>query len=214
MHVIPPNGFPNVPSFAELDAIAKQIENLPTFTSNDRAFLEELPAFPSEDGERVLTATTSSGETSLSYEEVESELPENPSEDGTKVLTATTTSGETVLSWGNVESGENVVYSTTPVKIGKWLNKDMYRIVVNCGTLPNNETIKISFPNLANIDIAHVWGIMSTGSPIPFIYPSQGGIQTLTLYMDYTDNKIALVSNADYSATTGYVVIEYTNKSV
>lgn len=27
MHVIPPNGFPNVPSFADLDAIAKQIEN-------------------------------------------------------------------------------------------------------------------------------------------------------------------------------------------
>lgn len=55
-----------------LDAIAATIENLPTFTSNDRAFLEELPAFPTEDGTKVLTATTSSGETSLSYEEVES----------------------------------------------------------------------------------------------------------------------------------------------
>lgn len=27
MNVIPPNGFPNVPSFADLDAIAKPIEN-------------------------------------------------------------------------------------------------------------------------------------------------------------------------------------------
>lgn len=52
-----------------LDAVAQQIENLPTFTSNDRAFLEELPAFPSEDGSKVLTATTSDGETTLSYED-------------------------------------------------------------------------------------------------------------------------------------------------
>ena len=72
MHVIPPNGFPNVPSFADLDAIAKQIENMPTFTSNDRAFLEELPAFPIEDGIKVLTATTESGETVLSWETVDS----------------------------------------------------------------------------------------------------------------------------------------------
>lgn len=72
MHVIPPNGFPNVPSFADLDRIAKQIENMPTFTSDDRAFLSDLPSYPSEDGTKVLTATTKSGETSLSYEEVES----------------------------------------------------------------------------------------------------------------------------------------------
>ena len=108
MHVIPPNGFPNVPSFADLDAIAKQIENIPTFTSNDRAFLEELPAFPTEDGTKVLKATTSSGETTLSYGDVENELPENPTEDGTKVLTATTTSGTTVLSWENPSTGFNL----------------------------------------------------------------------------------------------------------
>ena len=62
MHVIPPNGFPNVPSFADLDAIAKQIENMPTFTSDDKSFLADLPSYPSEDGTKVLTATTTSGE--------------------------------------------------------------------------------------------------------------------------------------------------------
>lgn len=55
-----------------LDAIASAIEGLPTFTSNDRAFLEELPAFPSEDGKKALVATTESGTTSLNYEEIES----------------------------------------------------------------------------------------------------------------------------------------------
>ena len=127
MHVVPPNGFPNVPSFADLDRLAKQIENMPTFTSNDRAFLEELPSFPSEDGTKVLTATTESGETSLSYEEIENELPTNPSADGVKVLTATTESGETVLSWETPTTGI-VNYSTTEQNTGqKWIDgKDIY----------------------------------------------------------------------------------------
>lgn len=52
----------------QLDEIAQQIEDMPTFTSDDRAFLEDLPAYPSEDGTKVLTATTNDGETVLSYE--------------------------------------------------------------------------------------------------------------------------------------------------
>lgn len=58
----------------ELDAIAQQVGDLPTFTSDDRAFLEEVPAFPSEDGEKFLKATTADGETELSYSSIE--IPE------------------------------------------------------------------------------------------------------------------------------------------
>ena len=60
----------------ELDAIAQQIGDLPTFTSDDRAFLEAVPAFPAAEGKTVLTATTDDqGETELTYEtpEVEQE---------------------------------------------------------------------------------------------------------------------------------------------
>lgn len=56
---------------AQLNEIAQKVDDMPAFTSNDRAFLEELPGFPAEDGKKVLTATTESGETSLEYEEVE-----------------------------------------------------------------------------------------------------------------------------------------------
>lgn len=56
---------------AQLNEIAQKVDDMPTFTSNDRAFLEGLPGFPSEDGKKVLTATTESGETTLEYEEVE-----------------------------------------------------------------------------------------------------------------------------------------------
>lgn len=57
---------------AQLNEIAQKVDDMPTFTSNDRAFLEELPGFPIVDGKKVLTATTESGETSLTYEEQES----------------------------------------------------------------------------------------------------------------------------------------------
>ena len=57
---------------AQLNEIAQKVDDMPVFTSNDRAFLEELPGFPAADGKKVLTATTESGETSLAYEEQES----------------------------------------------------------------------------------------------------------------------------------------------
>ena len=68
----------------------------------------QLPEDPETDGVKVLTATTTSGETVKSWEDPESELPANPLTDGVKVLTATTTSGETVLSWEEPASGFNM----------------------------------------------------------------------------------------------------------
>lgn len=70
---VPANGWPQIKDLEKLDALAKEIDNLPIFTSDDRKFLEKLPSFPTEDGAKVLTATTSSGETVLSYEEGGSE---------------------------------------------------------------------------------------------------------------------------------------------
>lgn len=149
----PQNPFPsNSELLQKLDAVAKAIDDMPTFTSNDKSFLEELPAFPSSDGVKVLTATTESGETSLSYEEIENELPTEPTENGTKVLTATTESGETVLSWETQETGI-VDYSTTEQKTGKkWIDgRDIYFITINFGALPN-ATSKTVNHNIANID--------------------------------------------------------------
>ena len=96
---VPVNGWPQIKELEKLDALAKQIENMPTFTSADKAFLEDLPGYPDTDGTKMLTATTESGETSLSYEDIPEELPADPQSDGTRVLTATTSSGETVKSW-------------------------------------------------------------------------------------------------------------------
>lgn len=85
-----------------LDAIAQQIEDMPAYTSSDRAWLDE-------------------------WENKLPELPPDPETDGVKVLTATTTSGETVKSWEDSASG-GVNYSTTEQNTGiKWIdNKDIY----------------------------------------------------------------------------------------
>lgn len=129
---VPVNGWPQIKDLEKLDALAKSIDNMPTFTSNDKAFLEELPAFPLTDGKKALTATTSEGATSLAYEEIPAELPADPQSDGTRVLTATTSSGETVKSWEEIEES-GIQYSTTEQKTGqKWIDgKDIYVKVVN-----------------------------------------------------------------------------------
>lgn len=87
-----------------LDALAQQIEDMPAYTSSDRAWLDE-------------------------WESKLPELPADPATDGVKVLTATTASGETVKTWEEQESGGGVDYSTTEQDTGiKWIDgKSIYQ---------------------------------------------------------------------------------------
>ena len=88
-----------------LDAIAQQIEDMPAYTSSDRAWLDE-------------------------WENKLPELPEDPETDGVRVLTATTSEGETAKSWEEMQAGENQDYSVSPVEIGKWIDgSKLYRRV-------------------------------------------------------------------------------------
>lgn len=207
---VPANGWPQIKQLEELDAIAKQIDNIPTFTSNDKAFLTDLPAYPDTDGSKVLTATTFSGETNLSYEEIPNELPEDPATDGTKVLTATTTSGETVLSWEDPASG-GVNYSTTEQNTGlKWIDgKNIYQKTIDCGTLPNNSSITVNTPTIDTlVDIKGL--IISTIEPtsqriIPFV-----GGGTNDIRVDMTDGVVAIKTFSDWTLYTAYLTLWYT----
>ena len=197
----PQNPFPsNSELLQKLDSVAKAIDDMPTFTSNDKAFLNELPAFPSTDGVKVLTATTESGETSLSYEEIENELPAEPSADGVKVLTATTESGETVLSWETPESGL-INYSTTEQATGrKWIdNKDTYQIVISLDSslaVPSNTWTDtgITF----NVDtIVNAFAINNSGVFFSiFASPAQG--------------KLGILQTRNAQIDVDTIVIEYT----
>ncbi|MBR5279497.1 MAG: hypothetical protein IKU26_00820 [Clostridia bacterium] len=84
---VPVNGWPQIKDLdqvsgmlAELNELAEKIDAMPTYTSEDRAWLTE-------------------------WEEKLPELPEDPETDGVKVLTATTSEGETVKSWEEPASG-------------------------------------------------------------------------------------------------------------
>lgn len=158
---VPINGWPQIKDLEKLNAIASQIENMPTFTSDDRAFLEDLPSYPDTDGTKMLTATTTEGNTSLSYEDIPEELPTFPQSDGEKVLTATTTIGETVLSWESKSSAIN--YSTTEQATGqKWIDgKDIYCKVVEFET---SQTIKYNEWFASNIDATGVVNIVNSAA--------------------------------------------------
>lgn len=212
---VPANGWPQIKDLEKLDALAKQIDNLPTFTSNDRAFLADLPAYPVTDGKKVLTATTDSGDTSLSYEEIESELPAEPSADGVKVLTATTESGETVLSWDD-PAGGGLDYSTTEQNTGvKWIDgKNIYRIVVELGALPNATTKNVAH-NITNINewikiIAVANNTNNTsGISIPLVYDGNNASNNTRLAVN--DTNVVLETDTDRSSFNKcYAILFYT----
>lgn len=222
-NTFPPNPYPvNSELLKKLDDIAKSIDDMPTFTSNDKSFLEELPAFPSSDGVKVLTATTESGETSLSYEELESELPVNPTEDGTKVLTATTESGETVLSW---EESASAVFDFTGEVATGWIletGKELFiRKITNINAGTNSqERIQIgtdTFYDKAflifgwverNVDGTH------TKIPLPVSWPEQtNSLWQITVddttHKAYVDRRMptAVLQGASVTFFMGYTKI-------
>lgn len=134
---VPANGWPQIKDLEKLDAIAQAIENMPTFTSTDRDWMDE-------------------------WEQKLPELPADPETDGVKVLTATTTSGETTKSWEKPESG-SFDYSTTETNTGqKWIDgKDIYCKVVEFETA---QTIKYNEWFTSNIDAAGVANIVNSAA--------------------------------------------------
>lgn len=94
---VPANGWPQIKELEKLEALAKQIEDMPTFSSSDRAWLDE-------------------------WEAKLPELPEDPETDGVKVLKATTESGETVKSWGEPEIPIASASTLGGVKVGSGLS--------------------------------------------------------------------------------------------
>lgn len=140
----------------QLDEIAQRIDDMPTYTSEDRAWLDE-------------------------WEEKLPELPTMPSEDGETVLKATTTDGQTVLSWG--QGGGNIFDFTGEVATGWiWENgKELFlRKITNINAGNNNpDSVQIgtdSFYDKAflifgwverNVDGVHV------KIPLPVSWPGE-----------------------------------------
>lgn len=209
---VPVNGWPQLKDLEKLNAIASQIENMPTFTSDDRAFLEDLPAYPDTDGTKILTATTTGGNTSLSYEDIPEELPADPQSDGTRVLTATTDDGTTVKSWKAYQSMPN--YSTTEQNTGKkWIDgSSVYAKTYNDLQLTDSIDITVdnNFGSDKNIINLECIAYMAT-EQIPISSLCQSGSRFVYPYLSNGELKIAV--NGNMSSYKTRLTVYYTKST-
>lgn len=104
-------------------------------------------------------------------------------------------------------------YSTTEVKTNKiWIDgKPIYRVCKNIGYLPNNGRIEPSFSGLIplNVFVTNIYGIGERISENAVDYRPLNEVTITLLYRSNTGT-LYVDTNADSSAYTGIVVIEYT----
>lgn len=105
----------------------------------------------------------------------------------------------------NATTVGNSTYSTSPIKTGGvWIdNNDIYKITINCGTLPNADTITIAH-TISGMSKIVKWEAIATNS---------------TIYIDFSNlvesidsTNITITTTEDMSSYTGYVTIYYTLK--
>lgn len=188
---VPVNGWPQIKDLEKLDAIAEQIEGMPTFSSSDRDWLDKW--------ERKLP-----------------ELPEDPETDGVKILTATTENGETVKSWEELAGGNSIVYSTEEREIGEYFGKKLYEksyVLFENGvaqyTVTNNE-YQIGMTGYDDAFVAGIIGVRSDAGDV-YVDSGQSGAEVVVVF-NKTDGSIYFTSGHAY--TSFIAVVRYTKQSV
>lgn len=183
---VPTNGWPQIKDLEKLDAIASQIENMPTFTSDDKAFLEDLPAYPDTDGTKMLTATTTEGNTSLSYEDI----PETGGAD------YSTTEHKTGQKWID---GKDIYEITYPLIVGGVAQYTR-------GGMEN----KSYLVGLTGFDIAYISGFIGVRSTAIDSYPIGN-----TMYFTFDRaNGAIFIAHDTFTYTDLYVTVQYTKSTV
>jgi hypothetical protein len=196
-NTIPENGWPQLKKLQEL---AEKVGAMPTFTSTDKAALEEFIA----NEQAIIEAAGLAedvGELQTTVGDASSGLVKD-------VDDLQTTVGDS--SAGLVKTvGDIGTYSTTETKIGKWGNQDLYRIVIDCGKGPNSTSKNIA-SGLSGITVRRLYGYMSDTNivlPLPFVSVSTTSVQLL-----YSINQAQITINAasDRGNYDTFVVLEYT----
>lgn len=105
------------------------------------------------------------------------------------------------------------VYSTSEVVIGTWLNKPLYRKVVDFGALPNATQKSVS-TGLTNVKYVNIYGYASDGTyywSLNTPRPIPGNQYGIGCYIN--NNSITIECGTDKSSNSAYVVLEYTKNS-
>lgn len=102
-------------------------------------------------------------------------------------------------------------YSTTEQKTGrKWIDgRDVFCIVISCGTLPNT-TQKLINSGLSNITVIDIHGVaIKSGAVIPLPYPTTTG-QNIQLHYSASTNQVSITTVQDLTSyTESYAYLLY-----
>lgn len=102
-------------------------------------------------------------------------------------------------------------YSTSEKRAGTWIDgKPIYKMTINFGTLPNNNTKTVNH-NIANIDnIVGIEGLAvgaNNSLPLPFIFLNN---YAYSIQMYVSKTYVSIQTGNDRTGHTGYVTISYT----
>lgn len=106
--------------------------------------------------------------------------------------------------------GQNEVYSTKEQVIGTWIDKPVYRKVINFGALPNATTKSVSH-NISNLGT--ILDIKGTGTNGSFWFKFPHVVQdtpTNGIEISVSTTLIYIKTGSDRSAYNAYVILEYT----
>lgn len=127
------------------------------------------------------------------------------------VSSLNTSASSVVGAINELKNGET--YSTSEIVVGTWLNKPLYRKVIEFGSLPNSTAKEVNH-NISNIDkIVHQEAIaMESGGTtysIPHVSaPNMSSGMTMSLRSTHT--WVQIYCSANMSSYTGYFILEYT----
>lgn len=222
---IPINGWPQIKDLEKLDALAKQIENMPSYTSTDRAFLDEwevklpdmkddvsnlettkanqitiAPTFSAEDEYSVGDLVYYNG---LSYRCVNAHTGEWDANDFIPTTIAIELANKTVIDYSATEQNTRQ----------KWVDgKDIYTKSIDFGALPNNtsKTFDISALGI-DIIIDKKGCAFNNDKSAQFILPHLSLVSTSSITLDANRSIVAVTTGSDRSNITNcYVTLFYT----
>lgn len=111
---------------------------------------------------------------------------------------------------GNINNATENIYSASEVKIGKWMDKDLFRIMVDCGTMPNTTTKYVQTSLPSTVKVKRLYGYFEDNNSCLMIpHEGQDGYQVACWY-NYYNSQIGIQAMSDRSAYTGVMFIEYT----
>lgn len=124
----------------------------------------------------------------------------------------TTTSKSNLVNALN-EVNNSTIYSTTETRIGTYNGENLYRKIINFGSLPNATTKYVNH-GITNLkDVVNLKGSFKYNGirfSVPYVYPDTTLIEYWITFTETSDTQIGIITGIDRSEYNGYVIIEYT----